>query len=112
MISVLVFFIGCDDNEIVPSFELVSITVELKTFKGDLVTVKKFDKRQTVSQIVIGLNDADRALTKFYATHRLTLIYLDGHHETLLCSGTAMKYKGLTYEMKNPIEEILQGENR
>jgi len=60
-----------------------------------------------VNQIVRKVNECETELIYFHPTHRLKIAYEDGREKMILCSGSAIKYDGLTYRLKESINEII-----
>lgn len=64
-------------------------------------------QKDSLTSILRALNNCDKEPIKFYATHRIKLVYSSGEEEMIFCNGSSMKYKGLTYRMDKNIRDII-----
>jgi len=66
----------------------------------------RIKNKHTINTILKKLNSNKREPIKFYPTHKLKIIYDDGHENEVFCSGTLMKYQGHTYKLEDSIYNI------
>jgi|ERR1700733_4196647 len=61
----------------------------------------------SLHQIIRKLNACDQEPIIFYPTHWIKINYGDGKARTVVCNGSSMNYEGLTYRLKESIQNII-----
>jgi len=93
--------------------------IDSKNVKGMTIAIDSTSENPTPKEIKINqidsllsilkeLNDCSKEPIKFYPTHRIKLVYNTGEEEMIFCSGSSMRYKGLTYRLDKNIKNIIE----
>lgn len=95
-------------NGIISRNKVKSIVITLDSTNEHL-TLPPIEIRNEDSliQIIKKINECESEPIKFYPTHRLKITYADGQEKMILCSGSALKYEGLTYRLNESIKDIV-----
>ena len=95
-------------TEVIDSKNVKEMTVTIDGIVGSSDTKQiKVSQADSFRFILRALNNCDKEPIKFYPTYRIKLVYNSGEDETIFCSGSSMKYKGLTYKMDKNIKDII-----
>jgi hypothetical protein len=109
IISFALFSLQCTNKKgIIGATKVKSIEITFdSTDLHPTVSAIQIRNLDSLNQIIKTINECESEPIKFYPTHRLKFNYEDGREETILCSGSALKYKGLTYRLKENIRDII-----
>ena len=95
-------------TEVINSNNVKEMTIAIdSTAANPFVKEIRVSQKDSLEFILKGLNNCNREPIKFYATHRIKLVYKSGEEEMIFCSGSSMKYKGITYKMDKNISDIV-----
>jgi len=100
---------GCFHAENFDSKKIKSITVLFKDSSSSesYSNASSITEEDSVHRIIEYLNKAEKEPIKFYPTHELRIIYVNGQSDPIFCSGSSIKYKGITYRLSKNIRSIL-----
>lgn len=98
--------LSCSGRSEVINTNAESITVSLNN-EFDSST-KYITNKDSIKSILNQLNKSYPTPIKFYATHRLEVLYRNGLRVLVLCNAKSMKVEGRTYRMSKGISDILQ----
>lgn len=109
ILSFALFSIQCTNKKgIISGSKVKSVEVTLgSTDMHPSVSVIEIRNQDSLNRIIETINECESEPIIFYPTHRLKFNYADGLEETILCSGSALKYKGLTYRLNENISDIV-----
>ena len=108
-LSLLMTMQKCSNKaEVIDSKNIMGMTIAIdSTSENPIPKEIKINQRDSLISIVTELNDCSKQPIKFYPTHRIKLVYNTGKEEMIFCSGSSMKYQGLTYKMDKKIKDII-----
>jgi hypothetical protein len=109
ILSLALFSIQCTNKYgIISSNKVKSIVITLDSTDEHLILpLVEIRNEDSLNQIIRKINECESEPIKFYPTHRLKITYEDGREELILCSGSSLKYDGLTYRLKESIRDIV-----
>jgi hypothetical protein len=109
IIPLVLLSIQCTNkSRIISSNKVKSIVITLDTTTEHLVLAKiEIRNKDSLKQIIEKINECESEPIKFYPTHRLKVTYEDGQEKMILCSGSSLKFDGLTYRLKDSIRDIV-----
>ncbi|MCD2425100.1 hypothetical protein LQ567_20105 [Niabella pedocola] len=93
-------------SEVINTNDAESITVSSNNEFDS--SAKYITTKDSIKSILNQLNKAYPTPIKFYATHRLEVLYRNGLRVLVLCNAKSMKVEGRTYRMSRDISDILQ----
>lgn len=96
---------GCKNHVLVNKSGINMIKVVRYRDEKDSITVN-YTARLKIRHIVNAINDSEKQPLYFKMNCKVHLIYADST-VTVLCNGTAIKYRGITYKMSDSMEDIL-----
>ncbi|WPQ65185.1 hypothetical protein SIO70_10045 [Chitinophaga sancti] len=96
-------------TEVINSNNVKEVTIRIdSTSENPISKEVKVTQSDSLTFILRELNDCNKEPIKFYPTHRIKLIYNNGEEDIIFCSGSSMKFKGVTYRMNKSIRSIMQ----
>lgn len=98
----------CDKTDIIDTHGLRSVIITVEDEKPHFTQSREIKEGDSLNLIIKRLNRGKATPIKFYPTHRLKLIYSDGKEEMIFCNSSSMKYRGITYELQEKIQDIVK----
>jgi hypothetical protein len=98
----------CDKTDIIDKHDLRSLIITVDNEKPHFIQSREIKDGDSLNLIINKLNRGKATPIKFYPTHRLKLIYNNGKEEIIFCNSSSMKYRGITYELQEKIQDIVK----
>lgn len=96
---------GCRHHRLINRSAVKMIKVVRYRDEADSITVL-YNSPIKIRQIINEINDSEKQPLDFEMNCKVHIVYADST-ATVLCGGTAIRYKGTTYKMDESMEEIL-----
>jgi hypothetical protein len=109
LIAIVFIMQACSSKSpVIKSTAIKSIVITINDNQhNNASNSKEISNQDSVHSIMEKLNRSEQEPIIFYATHLLKINYSDGQAKTVLCNGSAMKYDGVTYRLKETIGKIV-----
>ena|SRR3979490_2087687 len=99
ILSLVLCSIQCTNkNGMISSNKVKSIVITFDSaYEHRILPSIEIRNEDSLNQVIRKINECETEPIIFYPTHRVKISYEDGREKMVLCSGSALKYDGLTY---------------
>lgn len=111
MTIILIAFIcllSCKSNKVINTEGISKLTIIVSPLDTTLKSKERYIiNKDSISQIVRKLNQAQKDLAKFRPTYRIEIVYLDHQKIIILCNAKRLNIGGITYKLDEDIEKVI-----